>query len=89
MTTTIGLSKLLLLDISSNSLGEIPPQLCSLVSLKRLSLAHNELTYIREELPLSRLSNLTTLVLALSLLLVFASLFHLSSHFVFIAKVFA
>jgi Leucine-rich repeat (LRR) protein len=52
------------LDLSSNKLGEIPRQLCALLSLRYLALADNQLTYIREEMPISSLSSLTALVRA-------------------------
>jgi Leucine-rich repeat (LRR) protein len=50
------------LDLSSNRLGEIPRQLCAFPSLRYLALADNQLTYIREEMPIASLSSLTTLV---------------------------
>lgn len=56
------LQRILVLDLSFNRLGEIPPHICALSSLHELYLANNKLTYIREEnFPLSNLRELRVL----------------------------
>jgi len=67
-----GFVNLLALDLSHNTFGEIPPEICSFTTLQELEFSHNKLTYIREEnFALSKLTNLLLLDLSFNQLTTF------------------